>query len=217
MSIFRIIRDILRRQFLAGVLVVVPLILTYVVLRFLFEALDGILSPLLLKLLGIHIPGLGILATLLLIFLVGIFTTNVIGSTLVKYWDKLLARTPIIRVFYLAAKQLIEAVTVPNIKAFKEVVMIEYPRKGIFVIGFATTRTRLITADKGEKRLIGVYIPSTPTPMTGAIVFLPEEEVVSLDMPVEDGIKLIVSGGIVAPHEISQVNKPALGGIGEVT
>lgn len=217
MSIFRIIRDILRRQFLAGVLVVVPLILTYVVLRFLFEALDGILSPLLLKLLGIHIPGLGILATLLLIFLVGIFTTNVIGSTLVKYWDKLLARTPIIRVFYLAAKQLIEAVTVPNIKAFKEVVMIEYPRRGIFVIGFATTQTKLITADKGERRLIGVYIPSTPTPMTGAIVFLPEEEVVSLDMPVEDGIKLIVSGGIVAPHEISQVNKPALGGIGEVT
>lgn len=217
MSIFRVIRDILRRQFLAGVLVVVPLILTYVVLRFLFEALDGILSPLLLKLLGIHIPGLGILATLLLIFLVGIFTTNVIGSTLVKYWDKLLARTPIIRVFYLAAKQLIEAFAVPNIKAFKEVVMIEYPRKGIFVIGFATTKTKLITADKGEKRLIGVYIPSTPTPMTGAIVFLPEEEVVSLDMPVEDGIKLIVSGGIVAPHEISQVNKPALGGIGEVT
>lgn len=217
MSIFRIIRDILRRQFLAGVLVVVPLILTYVVLRFLFRALDGILSPLLPKLLGIHIPGLGILATLLLIFLIGIFTTNVIGSTLVKYWDKLLARTPIIRVFYLAAKQLIEALAVPNIKAFKEVVMIEYPRKGIFVIGFATTQTKLISADKGEKRLIGVYIPSTPTPMTGAIVFLPEEEVVSLDMPVEDGIKLIVSGGIVAPHEISQVNKPALGGIGEVT
>lgn len=217
MSILRIIRDILRRQFLAGVLVVVPLILTYVVLRFLFEALDGILSPLLFKLLGIHIPGLGILATLLIIFLVGVFTTNVVGSTLVKYWDKLLARTPVIRVFYLAAKQLIEAVTVPNIKAFKEVVMIEYPRKGIFVIGFATTHIKFITADKGEQRLIGVYIPSTPTPMTGAIVFVPEEEVVSLDMAVEDGIKLIVSGGIVAPPSISQVNKPALGGLPEVT
>ncbi len=143
MKVFQLFRDILRRQFLAGVLVVVPLIITYIVLRFLFESVDGILSPLIDKLIGHEIPGLGIVATLLIILLAGFFTRNVIGATLIKYGEKALSNTPIIRIFYLAAKQLIEAVTVPNIKTFKEVVMIEYPRRGMYAVGFATTKIKL--------------------------------------------------------------------------
>ncbi|SYZ74526.1 conserved hypothetical protein [Candidatus Zixiibacteriota bacterium] len=210
MKIFRIVRDIVRRQFLSGVLVVVPLIITYVVLRFLFESVDGILSPLIAKLLNREIPGLGIIATILIILLAGFLTRNIIGATLIRYADKALARMPIIRIFYLAAKQLIEAVTVPNIKAFKEVVMIEYPRRGIYAIGFATTKVKFECEKENARKLVGVFIPSTPTPMTGIVVFLPEDEIITIRLTIEEGLKLIVSGGIVSPESICRAEKSAL-------
>jgi uncharacterized membrane protein len=204
MSILRVIKDIIRRQFLSGVLVVVPLIITYIVLRFLFEAVDGILSPVFFKLLGYHIPGLGIAATIMIILLAGFLTHNVLGSTLYRYGDKILAKTPIIRIFYLAAKQLIEAIAVPNIKAFKEVVMIEYPRQGMFAVGFATNQIDFIDDLGGKVKRIGVFIPSTPTPMTGIVVFVAPEEVICLNITAEEGLKLIVSGGILAPPTIGR-------------
>jgi|WetSurMetagenome_2_1015567.scaffolds.fasta_scaffold110025_2 uncharacterized membrane protein len=207
MNLLRIIRDIIRRHFLAGVLVVVPLIITYVVLRFLFQAVDGILSPLITKLLKHEIPGLGIIATLLIIYLVGFLTRNIFGASIVRYGERLLSKTPIIRILYSAAKQLIEAVSVPNIKTFKEVVMIEYPRRGLYAVGFATAKIKLQEFNNIQKKLVGVYIPSTPTPMTGIVVFIDEAELICLDITVEEGIKLIVSGGIVSPPQISRVDR----------
>ena len=196
-------RDIIKRQFLSGVLVVVPLILTYLVLRFLFETVDGILSPLIFKLLGYSIPGLGIIATVLIILLMGIVTRNLVGAKLYGYGDKMLTKTPLIRIIYSAAKQLIEAVSVPNIKTFKEVVMIEYPRHGLYAVGFATAKIKFQGGKNGDKKLVGVFIPSTPTPMTGIVVFIAEEDVICMDITVEEGIKLIVSGGIVSPQTIN--------------
>ncbi|MCX6830293.1 MAG: DUF502 domain-containing protein [candidate division Zixibacteria bacterium] len=203
MSILRVMRDIIKRQFLSGVLVVVPLILTYLVLRFLFETVDGILSPLIFKLLGYSIPGLGIIATVLIILLMGIVTRNLVGAKLYGYGDKMLTKTPLIRIIYSAAKQLIEAVSVPNIKTFKEVVMIEYPRQGLYAVGFATAKIKFQGGKDGDKKLVGVFIPSTPTPMTGMVVFIAEEDVICMDITVEEGIKLIVSGGIVSPQTIN--------------
>jgi uncharacterized membrane protein len=203
MSILRVMRDIIKRQFLSGVLVVVPLILTYLVLRFLFETVDGILSPLIFKLLGYSIPGLGIIATVLIILLMGIVTRNLVGAKLYGYGDKMLTKTPLIRIIYSAAKQLIEAVSVPNIKTFKEVVMIEYPRQGLYAVGFATAKIKFQGGKDGDKKLVGVFIPSTPTPMTGIVVFVAEEDVICMDITVEEGIKLIVSGGIVSPQTIN--------------
>jgi uncharacterized membrane protein len=203
MSILRVMRDIIKRQFLSGVLVVVPLILTYLVLRFLFETVDGILSPLIFKLLGYSIPGLGIIATVLIILLMGIVTRNLVGAKLYGYGDKMLTKTPLIRIIYSAAKQLIEAVSVPNIKTFKEVVMIEYPRQGLYAVGFATAKIKFQGGKDGDKKLVGVFIPSTPTPMTGIVVFIAEEDVICMDITVEEGIKLIVSGGIVSPQTIN--------------
>lgn len=205
MPVFRIIKDIIRRQFLSGVLVVVPLILTYVVLRFLFESIDGILSPIVLRTLGYSIPGLGIIVTLLIILLTGFFMRNYIGATLYKHGDRVLARTPLIRIFYLAAKQLIQAITMPQIRSFKEVVMIEYMRKDLYAIGFATTRIRYESSEHGAKKLVGVFIPSTPTPVSGVVVFVPENDVVPLDITVEEAIKLLVSGGIVSPASVKEV------------
>jgi uncharacterized membrane protein len=197
---FKIIKDIIRRQFLSGVLVVVPLILTYVVLRFLFENIDGIMSPVIERVFGYHVPGLGIITTILIIILTGFFTCNLVGAKIYKMGDKVLTRTPLIRIFYLAAKQLIEAITMPNVNSFKEVVMIEYPRKGTYALGFATARIKM--DETGSTRLIGVFVPSTPTPVSGIVVFVPENDVIHSNLTIEEGIKMIVSGGIVTPRSI---------------
>jgi len=216
MSVLKVVKDIIRRQFLSGVLVVVPLILTYVVLRFLFEAIDGILLPVIIRIFGYAIPGLGIVATLFIILLTGFFIRSILGATLYKHGDRILTKIPLIRVFYLAAKQLIEAITMPQIKAFKEVVMIEYPRRGLYIIGFATSRTRRVNDGVLDKILVGVFVPSTPTPVSGFVVFVPEDEIVPLEISVEEAVKLLVSGGIVMPPIIGNrtcddVNK----GVGE--
>ncbi len=205
MSVLKLIKDIIRRQFVSGVLIVVPLILTYVVLRFLFESIDGILQPIVQRTLGYHVPGLGIAITILIIILAGFFTRGYIGARLFRYGDRLLTRTPIIRVFYLAAKQLIEAITVPQMKSFKQVVMFEYPRRGAYAMGFATNRLKLQQSDGNIRRLVGVFVPSTPTPVSGIVIFVPENDVIPLDISVEEAIKLIVSGAIVAPPLIRTV------------
>jgi len=203
MSIFKVVKDVIKRQFFSGVLVVVPLILTYVVLRFLFETIDGILSPLINRAFDYTIPGLGIIVTILIILLAGFFTRNFIGARLYKYGDRILANIPIIRVVYLATKQLVEAVSVPNVKTFKEVVMIEYPRKGLYAVGFATSRIKMEKTNEGSRNMVGVFIPSTPTPVSGFVIFSPEEEIITLKITVEEAIKLLVSGGIVMPPTLT--------------
>lgn len=201
MKVAKKVRDILRRQFVTGVLAVVPLIITYVVLKFLFDTVDGILSPLIIKALGYNLPGLGLITTVLIILLAGFFIRSLIGASLYRRADRLLTRTPLIRIFYMAAKQLIEAVTMPNIRAFKKVVLVKYMDRDLYAVGFATTRVRIIDNDQGRKELVGVFIPSTPTPVTGFVVFVPGKDIYPLDMTVEDALKMLVSGGIVMPEE----------------
>lgn len=204
-SVFKIAKDILRRQFLSGVLVVIPLILTYVVLRFLFDVLDGILSPYIVKLLGYSIPGLGIIATILIIILTGFFVRSIVGASIYKRGDNLLTKLPIVRIFYLAAKKLIEAMAKPSNEAFREVVMFEYPRRGTWVVGFLTSKIKFVNgSENNELELLGVFVPSTPTPVSGIVIFAPKKDIVTLDMTVEAGLKLIVSGGIVAPPVIKR-------------
>lgn len=203
-SIFKLAKDVIRKQFLAGVLVVVPLILTYVVLRFLLEAIDGILAPFIEKLFGYSIPGLGIISTILIIILTGFFVRSIVGASIYKQGDKLLTKLPIVRIFYLATKKLIEAISMPGDEAFKDVVMFEYPRKGCWAIGFSTSRMKFEINADGMQELIGVFVPSTPTPVSGFVVFFPKADIIPLNLTIEEGLKLIVSGGIVAPPVIVQ-------------
>jgi len=206
-SFFKLIKGIIKKQFFSGILIVVPLILTYVVLRFLFDVLDGLLAPYISKLFGFPIPGLGIIATILLIILAGFFVRSIIGASIYKYGDKLLTKLPIVRIFYMAAKKLIEALSLPNNQAFKEVVMLEYPRRGCWAIGFSTSKIKFIRKPDGYEEMIGVFVPSTPTPVSGFIVFVPGEDVIPLNISIEEGLKLIISGGIVAPSVIEQANQ----------
>ncbi|MCP4569657.1 MAG: DUF502 domain-containing protein [FCB group bacterium] len=202
MSITGKISSTIKKQFISGLLVTVPLIVTYFVLRFLFDLLDGILNPVTEGLLGYDIPGLGAVVTILLILLAGIITTNYAGARLYHWSDRSLGRTPLVRVVYTAAKQLVQSMFTPSARAFSEVAFIEYPRKGIYAIGFLSGKSRIKKGDTvSEMRL--VFIPSTPTPFTGLVIYVPLEDIYPVDLGVEEAVKLLVSGGIVAPPEIA--------------
>lgn len=198
----------IKRYFLSGVLVVVPLILTFVVLRFFFDAVDGILRPLIHKLLGFSVPGLGFAATIILIFIVGLITHNYVGGQLIRIWEKILNRVPMIRPVYSGAKQLLEATTSSSASSFKEVAVIEYPRLGVYTVCFVSQYLDFDISGK-TRRFASVFVPSTPTPVTGWSVLLPTEEVTLVDMTVEAGIKFLVSGGVVSPRTLK--SKPHAG------
>jgi uncharacterized membrane protein len=215
-SLGRIIYNGLKRTFISGVVVTVPVIITIIVLNFLFIQVDGILSPILKRFLGRAIPGMGLVATIVLVLLVGILVRNVIGSRLFGFSELLFIRTPLVRAVYSAAKQLVEAITLPQHKVFERAVMIEYPRRGVYIIGFASARTRLSPppGNQGEGfasgELIAIFVPSTPTPITGYVVFVPAEEVHELDLTNEDAIKLLVSGGITSPKVMNRMPKAGI-------
>ncbi len=196
----------MRRFFLAGLLVVVPIILTFLILRLLFRTIDGLLAPLVTGLIGRELPGVGLLATIVIVFLAGFFISSVFGSRLYSIGELLFIKTPLVRTVYGGAKQLMESMFLPSGKAFKQVVMVEYPRKDAWAIGFVGGELVV-----GERQLISVFVPSTPTPFTGFVVNYLPEDVVPLPISVEDGVKFVVSGGIVAPERLRPAppEKPA--------
>jgi uncharacterized membrane protein len=195
----RTMGSLLRRWFLSGLLVVVPLVVTYLVLRFIFESVDGILGPFLATQDGRHIPGVGILVTLLIVMVMGMVATGVVGRRLLGWWERQMARLPIIRMVYGGARQVVESVSREKGTSFQEVGLIEYPRPGMYSLGFVANRISLTQGDATEQR-VAVFVPSTPTPFTGSFVLVKPEEFVLLDLTVEAALKLVVSGGIVAPE-----------------
>ncbi len=202
MVVFSKVKDQLKGYFLTGLIVAVPLFVTYAVLDFLFRFLDSRFTPIFHKILGYSIPGLGIILTLLLVILSGFFVRSLVGRLIYHHGDRLLAGIPLVRIIYLSAKKLMEAVTGPAHKAFKRVVLVEYPRREVYAVGFETSQVEFQKEFYDQRRLIGVFVPSTPTPFSGIVIFVPEEEIYYLDISVEEALKLVVSGGIVAPPRI---------------
>ena len=196
----------LKRYFLSGVLIVVPFIITFLVLRFLFETVDGILRPALNHLLGYYQTGLGLLTTLLIIVLAGVLTRNLLGAHLYRMGDRLAARVPLIRPIYSGSKQLLESLARPNAGSFHEVALIEYPRQGVYSLCFVSKRNR-ISINGVEKDYCTCFVPSTPTPVTGMTVVVPAEGVTPVDMTIEEGVKFFVSGGVVSPELIKNRTK----------
>ena len=195
--------DVLKRYFLSGVLVVVPFILTFIVLRFLFESIDGILQPLLHDLLGYCRTGLGLLTTLLIVLLAGVLTRNLVGHKIYRVGDRLLARVPLIRPIYSASKQLLAALTRADAGSFQEVALIEYPRQGLYSVCFISQRTQVeINGDFGE--YCTCFVPSTPTPVSGMTVVVPSRDVHPVNMSIEEGVKFLVSGGVASPKLIKK-------------
>lgn len=197
------IGKLLRKYFITGLVFLLPLILTIYIIVIIFKFADGLLgkyiNEYLLDTIGFSIPGLGLLLTLILIFLCGIFAANFIGRKIIPSLEKLWIKLPIVRQIYLPAKQLINFIFSKDKPAFKKVVMIEYPRKGAYSVGFVTNEGFVEARQKTGKDLITVFIGGTPGPFTGYFVLVPKGEVIFLDMSIEEGLKLIISGGVLTP------------------
>lgn len=193
-----------RRYFVTGFLLVVPVAATVLVMKWLFDTVDSILAPSLEKIFGRDIPGIGLIAIIVLIYLAGIVATNVIGRRLFQHGESLLIKVPMVRELYNTFKQVLESVMMPQKGGFKEVVMVEFPTPGMSTIGFITNRLK----DDSEQELVSVYIPTTPNPTSGFMEIIPSKDIKRIAMSVEDAIKMIVSGGMVSPEVIRRKAEP---------
>ncbi|HXL97352.1 MAG TPA: DUF502 domain-containing protein [Steroidobacteraceae bacterium] len=195
---------IVRRYLMAGLLVWVPILVTVLVVRFILELMDGtlLLLPPSVRpevLFGVHIPGLGAVLALLLLVFTGMLVSNIIGRSLVGLWEDLMNRIPFVRALYGGVKSFSTTILSNQGNSFKKVMLIEYPRKGIWSIGFQTAGDLpLISAHTGEPQVC-VFIPTTPNPTSGFIVMVPRSQAIELDMSVDAAMKMIVTLGVVVP------------------
>jgi uncharacterized membrane protein len=189
----------LRAQFGAGILVVVPIIITILILVWLFNYIDNIAQPVAKSLLGHTIPGLGFGITALLIYLTGVVATSVIGKRLIRYGESLLARVPMFRYIYTSIKQIMEAFAGPREAAFLQVVLVEFPKKGMRVIGFVTSESRV---ECGEN-LLNVFIPTSPNPTSGYLEIVRESDIIRTNISIDDALKMVLSAGKVSLKEVT--------------
>jgi len=207
----------IRTKTVTGVVVLVPIVVTFLVLRLVFQWLDGLAQPLIQQVFQTkgHIPGLGIALTILLIWLAGIIANNMFGRRLIGHGNEFLARLPIIGNIYSPVKQFIEKIATPQTTGFRQVVLAEYPSDGRWILGFATGEVQL--DDEGNMGQC-VFVPTSPNPVTGWMVILSDDKVRKTSMSVESAMQLIVSAGVVIPAELRNLgtNQPASGKIVDI-
>jgi uncharacterized membrane protein len=189
-----------RNIFLIGILTAIPLVVTYYVFRWLFDTLDGVFQPIFIHFLGHSLPGAGLVAVIILIYLLGLIATNVIGRRLVRWLDNMMCRAPVIQYVYSAARQVVDALRRFQEVPFKKVVIVEFPRAGMHSLGFVTGKA---VNFQGQEK-VPVFIPHTPNPMTGFLVLLSAEDIIDTDMTIEDAMKMVLSGGLLTPDAIRQ-------------
>lgn len=187
-----------RRCLISGLVVWLPILAVFVVVRFIVRLADGLFSQVPNKeLWGHHIPGLSLIFTLLVIFLTGLIVNYFAGHYIVNAWERLMMRIPVIRSIYSAVKQMIGAFTQEQGESFRKVLLIQYPREGIYTIGFQTSnRIRMPTV---SDELVTVFIPTTPLPTSGFVILVAKKDVIELNISVETAFKMIVSLGVVKP------------------
>lgn len=202
----------LKTYFLAGLVVILPAAVTVYALVVLSRFFDGLLSRVLYYVPAIGpllaaIPGSGLVITAVTVVIIGMVTTNVVGRRAVGYWDRFFLGVPIARGIYNSTKQIVDAFLAQGNSAFQQVVLVEYPRKGMFALGFLTGEMKGEVTERTQSDLLTVFVPTTPNPTSGMLVLVPRDEVRRLDMPVDDGLKLIVSGGVYRPavNDVSAV------------
>jgi uncharacterized membrane protein len=201
----------LRAYFLTGVIVTAPISITFFLvwqfLTFLDTQVEGLLparyNP--ETYLPFSLPGVGLLIMLAFLTIVGMLTAGLAGRTLVRLGERLLARMPVVRSVYGTLKQIFETVLAQSSRSFREVVLIEYPRRGLGAIGFVTGPTRGEIQARSDEELVNVFLPTTPNPTSGFLLFVPRKDLIHLDMTIEEGIKLVISGGIVGPAADSEL------------
>ncbi len=207
----------LRAYLFAGILVTAPIFITFYLAYVIVGFVDSKITPLIPAqynpetYLPFALPGLGLVVLILALILVGAVTASFFGRLWVRISDRLLSQMPVIRNVHSAVKQILETVLAQQSNAFREAVLIEYPRRGIWAIGFLTGKTKGEVQNLTEEDCINVFLPTTPNPTSGFLLFVPNKDIVRLDMNVEDAIKMVISGGIVTPPDrrpIEEQNTP---------
>jgi uncharacterized membrane protein len=197
----------LKTIFLTGMLITLPIALTLFILKFLFRNLDS-LSPTFTQLLirmgvpipeGYRIPFIGVFMTLFIIFLIGVFVNNIFGKQLVLLGETIVQKIPFFRRIYSGSKQIVASFTSVDTKSFNQVVLIEFPRRGVYALGFVTSASKGEIQQKTAENVLNVFVPTTPNPTSGFLIFSPAEELLELTMTIEEGVKYVISGGIVDP------------------
>ena len=195
----------IRGYFLTGIIVTAPVGLTFYVSFLFIGFIDAKVRNIIPvqyhydNILPFEIPGLGLLFVFIMLTFIGFLTAGLIGRYIIKLGERIIARLPIIRSVYGALKQIFESVLKTSSKSFREVVLIEYPRKGIWAIGFITGDTKGEVQYNLKEEIVNVFLPTTPNPTSGFLLFVPRKDLKVLNMNVEEGIKMVISGGIVTP------------------
>lgn len=200
----------LRTYFLTGFIITAPLVITVYLIWTLIEWVDSWVIPYIPQVynpdnyLPFHVPGFGLMAAIFLITIVGFLTANIVGRSIVSWGESLLGRMPLVRNIYNGLKQIFETVLSDQTGSFQEVGLIEYPRKGLWAIVFIATDTKGEvdrTLQAMDTPTVSVFLPTTPNPTSGFLLFVPKRDIIRLKMGVEDGAKLVISAGLVAPDE----------------
>ena len=199
------VREILQRYFLAGLLVFLPVVITLWFLGWVISLMDGLLDVLPARLhpnsyLPFAIPGLGAAFTIALILFLGVLTRGVATRRFLAAWDRILVQIPVFRGVYTAVQKLVQTFLGES-QTNRQVVMIEYPRKGIYAVGFAMGRAWHELEKKNEAPLVNVFVPTTPNPTSGFYLLVPANEVAPLNISMEEALKLITSGGLITPDD----------------
>ena len=203
----------IRGYFFAGILVTMPLAITFAVARWFILFVDSQIVPIipaawnpdtyLKEVLGFEIglPGLGVVILLITITLIGTLAAGFVGRYVVNLGENILARMPVIRSVYSSIKQILETVLQQQSQAFRQAVLVEYPRRGIWAVGFITGETEGEVQNLTNEEVINIFLPTTPNPTSGFLLFVPREDLVILSMSVEEAVKMVISGGIVTPPD----------------
>lgn len=194
----------LKRYLIAGLLIWLPLGVTVLVIRLLVNFMDKLLVFIPVQyhpdtLLGFHIPGLGVVLAVLIVLITGMIVANFFGRQLVTAWESLLGRIPLVRTIYHSVKQVAVTLFSPQGKSFRKVLLIEYPRKGIYTLAFQTGDAVGEVQQKTGKEVINVFVPTTPNPTSGFFIMVPEVDVQELDMSIDEALKMIMSLGVIVP------------------
>jgi Uncharacterized conserved protein len=191
----------LRNYFLTGLFLLIPIAVTILILVWGFNQTDAILGDLIYRIFKVRIIGLGLVTLLLLITVMGMLAQNYLGRKLIEFGEKILHRIPIFSNIYSATKQITDTLTKADKNSFRRVVLVEYPRTGIYSVGFLTGDAPLNISQKTGKKVLSILIPTIPNPVGGFLIYVPQEGVIFLDMSIEDGFKLIISAGVIQPKE----------------
>ena len=194
----------MKKYFITGLLIWIPLVITIWVLKVIFDALDRslLLLPLEFRtesLLGVHIPGLGVILTLLTVFVTGVFATNLFGAQLVQLWHNVLQRIPVVNSIYSSVKQISDTLFSSSGQAFRKALLVQWPREGVWTIAFLTGAPTGEVARRVPPDCVSVYVPTTPNPTSGYFAIVPRKDVIELEMSVDQALKYIISMGVVPP------------------